>query len=60
MSEQQIPYQSAAGRTAEATRSPAPLKCCASKDPLGCPDVRDRDASWTEWGNLVRTPIENP
>ena len=25
---------------------------------LGFPDVRNYDGSWTEWGNLVRTPIE--
>ena len=25
---------------------------------LGYPDVRNYDGSWTEWGNLVRTPIE--
>jgi len=24
---------------------------------LGYPDFRD-DGSWTEWGNLVRTPIQ--
>ena len=27
---------------------------------LGYPDVRTYDGSWTEWGNLVRTPIEKP
>ncbi len=27
---------------------------------LGYPDVRNYDGSWTEWGNLVRTPIERP
>jgi len=27
---------------------------------LGCPNVRNYDGSWTEWGNLVRTPIEKP
>jgi len=27
---------------------------------LGCRDVRNVDGSWTEWGNLVRTPIEKP
>ena len=27
---------------------------------LGYPDVRNYDGSWTEWGNLVRTPIEKP
>jgi len=25
---------------------------------LGYPDVRNYDGSWTEWGNLVRTPIK--
>ncbi len=25
---------------------------------LDYPDVRNYDGSWTEWGNLVRTPIE--
>jgi len=25
---------------------------------LGFPDVKNYDGSWTEWGNLVRTPIE--
>jgi thiosulfate/3-mercaptopyruvate sulfurtransferase len=25
---------------------------------LGYPDVRNYDGSWTEWGNLIRTPIE--
>jgi thiosulfate/3-mercaptopyruvate sulfurtransferase len=25
---------------------------------LGHPDVRNYDGSWTEWGNLVRVPIE--
>ncbi len=25
---------------------------------LGYPDVRNYDGSWTEWGNLVRSPIE--
>ena len=25
---------------------------------LGFPDVRNYDGSWTEWGNLVRAPIE--
>ena len=25
---------------------------------LGHPDVRNYDGSWTEWGNLVRSPIE--
>jgi len=24
------------------------------------PNVRNYDGSWTEWGNLVRTPIEKP
>src|SRR5579862_7482314 len=27
---------------------------------LGYPDVRNYDGSWTEWGNLVRSPIEKP
>jgi thiosulfate/3-mercaptopyruvate sulfurtransferase len=27
---------------------------------LGYPNVRNYDGSWTEWGNLVRTPIEKP
>jgi thiosulfate/3-mercaptopyruvate sulfurtransferase len=27
---------------------------------LGYRDVRNYDGSWTEWGNLVRTPIEKP
>ena len=27
---------------------------------LGHPNVRNYDGSWTEWGNLVRTPIEKP
>jgi thiosulfate/3-mercaptopyruvate sulfurtransferase len=27
---------------------------------LGYPDVANYDGSWTEWGNLVRTPIEKP
>ncbi len=26
----------------------------------GVPEVRTYDGSWTEWGNLVRTPIEKP
>jgi thiosulfate/3-mercaptopyruvate sulfurtransferase len=25
---------------------------------LGFPDVRNYDGSWSEWGNLIRTPIE--
>ncbi|GIW11172.1 MAG: hypothetical protein KatS3mg061_2229 [Dehalococcoidia bacterium] len=25
---------------------------------LGYPQVRNYDGSWTEWGNLVRAPIE--
>jgi thiosulfate/3-mercaptopyruvate sulfurtransferase len=25
---------------------------------LGYPDVKNYDGSWTEWGNMVRTPIE--
>src|SRR5437867_5581731 len=27
---------------------------------LGYPHVKNYDGSWTEWGNLVRTPIEKP
>jgi thiosulfate/3-mercaptopyruvate sulfurtransferase len=27
---------------------------------LGFPNVRNYDGSWTEWGNLVNVPIENP
>lgn len=27
---------------------------------LGYPSVRNYDGSWTEWGNLVGAPIENP
>ena len=27
---------------------------------LGFPQVRNYDGSWTEWGNLVRAPIEKP
>jgi thiosulfate/3-mercaptopyruvate sulfurtransferase len=27
---------------------------------LGYPRVRNYDGSWTEWGNLVRAPIEKP
>lgn len=27
---------------------------------LGIKDVRNYDGSWTEWGNLIRTPIEKP
>jgi thiosulfate/3-mercaptopyruvate sulfurtransferase len=27
---------------------------------LGYPNVRNYDGSWTEWGNLVGAPIENP
>src|SRR6266567_4304303 len=27
---------------------------------LGYPQVRNYDGSWTEWGNLVRAPIEKP
>jgi len=27
---------------------------------LGYPDVRNYDGFWTEWGNLVWTPIEKP
>jgi thiosulfate/3-mercaptopyruvate sulfurtransferase len=26
----------------------------------GYPNVKNYDGSWTEWGNLVRTPIEKP
>jgi len=25
---------------------------------LGYPTVRNYDGSWTEWGNLVKAPIE--
>ena len=25
---------------------------------LGYPHVRNYDGSWTEWGNMVRSPIE--
>jgi len=25
---------------------------------LGYPNVKNYDGSWTEWGNLVKTPIE--
>jgi thiosulfate/3-mercaptopyruvate sulfurtransferase len=25
---------------------------------LGWDDVRNYDGSWTEWGNLIRSPIE--
>jgi len=25
---------------------------------LGFPKVRNYDGSWTEWGNLVRAPVE--
>jgi thiosulfate/3-mercaptopyruvate sulfurtransferase len=25
---------------------------------LGYPNVKNYDGSWTEWGNLIRTPIE--
>jgi thiosulfate/3-mercaptopyruvate sulfurtransferase len=24
------------------------------------PNVRNYDGSWTEWGNVVRAPIERP
>ena len=34
--------------------------CFVLKYLLGYPDVRNYQGSWTEWGNLVRTPIENP
>jgi thiosulfate/3-mercaptopyruvate sulfurtransferase len=27
---------------------------------LGYPNVRNYDGSWTEWGNLVGVPVENP
>ena len=27
---------------------------------LGYPHVRNYDGSWTEWGNVVRAPIEKP
>jgi thiosulfate/3-mercaptopyruvate sulfurtransferase len=27
---------------------------------LGLPNVRNYDGSWTEWGNMVRVPIERP
>ena len=27
---------------------------------LGYPTVRNYDGSWTEWGNLIGVPIENP
>jgi thiosulfate/3-mercaptopyruvate sulfurtransferase len=27
---------------------------------LGLPNVKNYDGAWTEWGNLVRTPIEKP
>jgi len=27
---------------------------------LGYPNVRNYDGSWTEWGNLVRNPIQKP
>jgi thiosulfate/3-mercaptopyruvate sulfurtransferase len=27
---------------------------------LGYPHVRNYDGSWTEWGNLIRSPIERP
>ena len=27
---------------------------------LGYPSVRNYDGSWTEWGNVIRTPIEKP
>ncbi|REJ36131.1 MAG: sulfurtransferase, partial [Bacillota bacterium] len=30
------------------------------KELLGFPDVRNYDGSWTEWGSMVGTPIENP
>jgi len=30
------------------------------KELLGYPDVKNYDGSWTEWGSMVGTPIENP
>ncbi|MFS8666021.1 MAG: hypothetical protein LOD84_10180, partial [Limnochordales bacterium] len=30
------------------------------KELLGFKDVRNYDGSWTEWGSMVGTPIENP
>jgi thiosulfate/3-mercaptopyruvate sulfurtransferase len=27
---------------------------------LGYSNVRNYDGSWTEWGNLVRAPVEKP
>jgi thiosulfate/3-mercaptopyruvate sulfurtransferase len=27
---------------------------------LGFEKVRNYDGSWTEWGNMVRTPVEKP
>ena len=27
---------------------------------LGCPNVKNYDGSWTEWGNLVAAPVEKP
>jgi len=27
---------------------------------LGFEKVRNYDGSWTEWGNMVRSPIEEP
>ncbi len=27
---------------------------------LGYPNVRNYDGSWTEWGNIIRNPIEKP
>ena len=27
---------------------------------LGYPNVRNYDGSWTEWGNMIRNPIEKP
>src|SRR5690606_31079568 len=39
-------------------RSPPPW--FVLKELLGYPDVRNYDGSWTEWGSMVGTPIENP
>jgi thiosulfate/3-mercaptopyruvate sulfurtransferase len=32
----------------------------ASTHLLGFDKVRSSDGSWTEWGNAVRLPLENP